>query len=202
MSSFNARLRLPGRTKLPLGVEVDIHHERMTLTSGDRTVAAWPLEKLEVDSQSDGFHIKVDGEEMVLNVTDATRFAAELGVDKRSPRPLTLVGAEQPRSAQPSIMDLHQNRHLRTGGKTISPRPTAETTPHAGPFEDVQLRISDVAHALTSDSVSPAAAFAQWLNLLKEINSRHGQGSMPTELYHRLNTQLLDLIPLPAPLPS
>jgi len=63
-------------------------------------------------------------------------------------------------------------------------------------------RISDIAKALTSDSVSPAAAFAQWLTLLKEINRRHGQGSMPTDLYYRLNTQLLDLIPVPTPLPS
>jgi hypothetical protein len=64
------------------------------------------------------------------------------------------------------------------------------------------MRISDIAKALTSDSVSPAAAFAQWLKLLKEINRRHGQGSMPTDLYYRLNTQILDLIPDPAPVPA
>ena len=41
----------------------------------------------------------------------------------------------------------------------------------------------------------PATAFAEWLGLLKELNSRHAHGAMPTPLFHELNTCLLDLIP-------
>jgi hypothetical protein len=201
MSSFNARLRLPGQSKLPLGVEVDIQHERMTLTSGDRTVAAWPIEKLEVVSHSDGFHIRVDGEVMVLNVADSSRFAAELGIDRH---PSRLAGMQSGQAAQPepSSGNGHQNGLPTPNGKGFSPRAVTETTPDAELLEDFQHRISDIAKALTSDSVSPAAAFAQWLKLLKEINRRHGQGSMPTDLYYRLNTQILDLIPDPAPVPA
>ena len=77
--SFDARLRLPG-SRLPLGVEVDILHERMTVTSGERTVAQWPLERLEVTRRPDGFHIKVDGEELVLAVSDPNGFAKAVGV--------------------------------------------------------------------------------------------------------------------------
>jgi hypothetical protein len=201
MSSFNARLRLPGQSKLPLGVEVDIQHERMTLTSGERTVAAWPIEKLEVVSHSDGFHIRVDGEVMVLNVADSSRFAAELGIDKH-PSPLAGVQTSQRAQPEPSLGNGHQNGLPTPNGKGFSPRAVAETTPDAELLEDFQHRISDIAKALTSDSVSPAAAFAQWLKLLKEINRRHGQGSMPTDLYYRLNTQILDLIPDPAPVPA
>lgn len=173
MSSFNARLRLPGQSKLPLGVEVDISHERMTLTAGDRTVAAWSLEELDVSSLSDGFHIKIDDDEIILNVAESKRFAAELGIAKRP-----------------------------TNGKIMSLPPIAGATLDGEPLDDVQRRISDIAKALTSDSMSPAMAFAQWLSLLKEINLQHGQGSMPTDLYYRLNTQLLGLIPEPAPLPA
>lgn len=162
-----ARLRLPGQAKLPLGVEVDIGHERMTLTSGDRTVAVWPLDELDIDSQSDGFHIKVDGEEVVLSVAESIRFAAELGVGKR---------------AKPRVEST-----------------TVETPPQR---EDFQRRISEVATALRSDAVSPADAFARWLKLLKEINRRHGQGSLPLDQFYRLNTELLDLIPEPEPTPT
>jgi hypothetical protein len=200
MSSFNARLRLPGRSRLPLGVGVDISHERMTLTAGDRTVAAWPLEVLEVSSLSDGFHIKVDGDDFVLDVSDSTRFAAELGIGER-PRRLAVAGAGQRAHSELSSAYSHQNS-FRTNGKIISPRPIADARRAEGNLDDVQRRISDIAEALTSDSVSPAAAFAHWLGLLKEINRRHGQGSMPTDLYYRLNTQLLDLIPEPAPIPA
>ena len=36
--NFSRAIRMPGRTRLPLGVEVDISRERMTLTSGDRVL--------------------------------------------------------------------------------------------------------------------------------------------------------------------
>ena len=56
-------------------------------------------------------------------------------------------------------------------------------------------RVDEVANSLTSDSISPAEAFARWLGLLKEINDEHGRGSMPSEVFYELNTRLLDLIP-------
>ncbi|MGH8914404.1 MAG: hypothetical protein ACRDZM_07810 [Acidimicrobiia bacterium] len=146
-----------------MGVEVDIFHERMKVTAGSRMVADWPLEKLEVSSLSDGFYIKVDGEELVLNVSDSARFATELGLTGNSRSP------SAPAAARPGNQDAE--------------------------LEDLQRRIADVARSLTSDSVAPAVAFAEWLRLLKEINRRHGQGSMSTPLFFRLNTELLDLIP-------
>ena len=196
MSSFNARLRLPGRSKLPTGVEVDIGHERMTLTAADRTVGVWPLEELDVSSRTDGFHIRVDGEEIVLNVTDSKRFAAELGIDKRPRRP-ALVKADQAAHTRRSPAESRQSTLPKTNGAIKSRRPAAKTTPEPEPLDDVQHRISEIAMALTSDSVSPAEAFAEWLKLVKEINRRHGQGSMPSDLFYLLNSQLLDLIPDP-----
>jgi hypothetical protein len=185
MSTFTARLRLPGHTRLPLGVEVDILHERMTLTAGDRTVANWPLEELEVASLFDGFHIKVGDEEMILNVADSKRFATELGIGR--PRP-----------------EAHHNGSHRSNGTTVPLRPLPEATADEEQFYEMKRRISDIAEALGSDSVSPPEALARWLSLLKELNRRHGQGSMPTYLYCQLNSQLLDLMPEPtlAPIPA
>jgi hypothetical protein len=170
LSSFNARLRLPGRTRLPLGVEVDIHHERLTLTTGDRTVANWPLEKLEVTLLPDGFHIEVDGEEMVLNVADASRFAAALGV-------------ATPMAGRPTPASL----------------PVVVREPDAEQLEDLRRRISDLARDLTSETVTPSEVFAQWLRLLKELNRLHGDGALPNPLCHQLTTHLLELIPEPSP---
>jgi len=202
MSSFNARLRLPGRTKLPLGVEVDIRHERMILTAGDRTVATWPLEEIVITSRSDGFHIKVDGDEVILYVSDSTRFASELGIGRQPARRLTVVGADQPRHIDLSTKDEPQNSLPQVNEEIFAPLPATEITPIRDSMEDMQRRISEIAKALTSDAVSPADAFAQWLALLKEINRRHGQGSMPSAQFYLLNTQLLDLIPEPAPTPQ
>ena len=62
-------------------------------------------------------------------------------------------------------------------------------------FPEVRGRIDEVASALTSNSLTPAEAFARWLGLLKEINRELAQGSMPSDVFSELNTRLLDLIP-------
>lgn len=156
MSSYNARLRLPGQSRIPIGVEVDISDERITLRTGDREVARWSLETIDVSLLADGFHIVVDGEEVVLSVTEPGRFASELGIQ-----------AERP-----------------------APRPV---TPPTSPEDDLRRRVSRLATDLVSDRVAPEAAFAEWLGLLRELNTRHTRGLIATPLFHELNTRLLDL---------
>lgn len=81
MTSFDARLRLAGQPGFPLGVEIDLTGDRMVVTAGDRELADWSVREIQVLAKSDGFHIEAEGEEVVLNVSDSTRFADELGLD-------------------------------------------------------------------------------------------------------------------------
>ncbi len=194
MSSFDGRLRLPGQAKLPLAVEIDISKERMRLTAGDETVADWPIEGLEVDPRPDGFHITVDDEQVVLSVTEATKFAKELNLPPKPPsRPVAAkAGPKPPTETSTSAAD-PDGAEDGTGKHAAS---TATEVPtEVDSIDGVHGRVEEVATLLTSDSLSPAEAFARWLGLLKEINNEHGQGSMPTEVFFELNTRLLDLIP-------
>lgn len=167
MTPFNARLRLPGQSRIPLGVEVDVSDEQITLRTGERKLAQWNLAEVDIDYLSDGFHIKVDGEEVVLSVSESSQFASALGVTASRPTPKPVAAASGTRNTGRAQAD------------------------------DLRRRISQMAAALGSDSVAPQTAFAEWLGLLKELNSRHARGAMPTPLFHELNTQLLDLIPEP-----
>jgi hypothetical protein len=167
MSSFDARLRVPGHAKLPLNVVVDITDEVLAVRSGDRKLGDWSLHTIQVSSRSDGFHINLDDQEVVLSVSDSARFALELGA---------------------------AGQH---GTKTGIQRRLAGITPDEQ-FAELKRRIAEVGDALKDDTVSPDRAFGQWLRLLKDINVHHGQGSMPTPLFYRLNTELLELIPAPA----
>jgi hypothetical protein len=72
-----------GQQGLPLGVEVDLTGDRMTVTAGSSQVANWALEEIRVLSLPDGFHIKAEGEEVILNVDDKSRFAIEVGLTNR-----------------------------------------------------------------------------------------------------------------------
>ena len=80
MTSFDARLRLLGQTGFPLGVEVDLNGERMRVTAGDNVLADWLLDDITISAHADGFHVKAEGEEVVLNVTDQASFAAIVGL--------------------------------------------------------------------------------------------------------------------------
>ena len=80
MASFDARLRLNGDTGLPLGVEVDLTDGRMKVRSGNKELADWNTDRIRVSALQDGFHVRAEGEEVILNVTDDARFAIELGL--------------------------------------------------------------------------------------------------------------------------
>ena len=150
MSTFTARLHLPGRAKLPLGVEIDIQHERMTLTSGDRTVAVLRLEDLDVTQQAR--RLPHDGR------WRGRRPHCERAVPVRSRT--GDQGAPAPDRGEAEATCRHS--HVQRG---VSPR-----------FGTTHLATRQ---ALRSDAVTPTQACARWLSLLKEINRRHGQGSMP-----------------------
>jgi hypothetical protein len=146
---------------------VDILHERMTVTAGERVVAQWPLDQLDVTMRSDGFHIRVDGEELTLAVSEAKQFAAALRV------------ADSGTTATPPPLRL------------------AERVESYENLSELRGRISDLARDLTSESVPPAEVFGRWLNLLKELNRLHADGVLANPLFHQLNSHLLELIPEP-----
>lgn len=162
MSSFDARLRLPGHSRIPLGVEVDIAGERMILTTGDRKLGDWALKEVDIAAMPDGFHINLDGEDVVLSVADTAKFESELGTVVKRPVKVPLR------------------------------RPSEEER-----FKDLNQRIEELSDLVTSEEVEPSEVFGRWLRLLKEVNRHHGQGAMTTQLFYRLNTALLDIIPEP-----
>lgn len=86
MTFFDARLRIIGDTTLPLGVEVDLTGERMVVTTDGNTLANWSLEDIQILARGNGFLIEAEGEEIILNVTDEAKFAAEIGLRTRPGR--------------------------------------------------------------------------------------------------------------------
>ena len=85
MSSFEAVLRLDGEVGSPLGVEIDLTDARMSVRTGDFEVADWRLDEIRVTALEDGFHIRAEGEMVVLDVTKDAEFAVELGLTSAHP---------------------------------------------------------------------------------------------------------------------
>ena len=171
MPSFDARLRLPGQQKLPVNVIVDISDERLKFTSGDKSLGDWPLDKLSVVSLPDGFHLRLEDEEVVLTVSNPDEFFGYLR-SGQVPAPGDTV----------------------TQSRTISSR--LKPTDPEEQYADLRKAIDKLADAMSEDTVPPDQVFTTWLRLLKELNRRHAQAQLPSALFIRLNTELLNMLPV------
>jgi len=85
MTASDARLRLNWTDDEPIEVMIDLTEDRITMRSGDVEVADWSLDDVRVSPHLDGFHIKAEGEEIILDVTDDARFALDLGLRNAPP---------------------------------------------------------------------------------------------------------------------
>lgn len=85
MAAYDAQLRMDWTDEPPIKVLIDLTDERMTLKSGDVEVADWFLADIRVSPMADGFHVRAEGEEIVLDVTEDARFALDLGLRHAPP---------------------------------------------------------------------------------------------------------------------
>ena len=85
MTAYDARLRLNWTDDEPIDVMIDLTEDRITMRSGDVEVADWSLDDVRVSPHLDGFHIKAEGEEIILDVTEDARFALDLGLRNAPP---------------------------------------------------------------------------------------------------------------------
>lgn len=69
----------------PLEVVVNLADDRLHLSTGQTEVADWPISQIRVSALEDGFHIRAEGEDVVLEVEDDARFAVELGLRNAHP---------------------------------------------------------------------------------------------------------------------
>lgn len=85
MSAYEAWLRVSGEDEPPIGVEIDLNDERLKVKAGDIEVGNWSREEIRISALVDGFHLRAEGEEIILDVTDDARFALDLGLRNAHP---------------------------------------------------------------------------------------------------------------------
>lgn len=170
-----------------MSVVVDVSDERMKISSRDKSLGDWPLDEMRVVSLPDGFHLKFEDEEIVLTVSDPDTFFDLVRSANGSLAPPEPAGTLNPERNRPS--------DGRTGDTTISDR--LKPTDPEEQYSDLRSAVDTLAAAMLDERIPPEQIFSTWLRLLKELNHRHGRGNMPTPLYYRLTTEVLDIMPVP-----
>ena|SRR5919106_249806 len=85
MTAYDARLQIEGEDTHALPVVVDLTGDRLTMSVNDQEVADWAKEEMRIQAMPDGFHIRADGEAIILDVRDDAKFALELGLRNAHP---------------------------------------------------------------------------------------------------------------------
>lgn len=103
MSSYDARLGLPEQPQLPLPVRLVTTDANITLHVGDALVADWPLDRISITREKRGFRIVADGEDLIVDITEANRFAMEMGITDTGPvETLAGQGGHRRQAADPT----------------------------------------------------------------------------------------------------
>ncbi|MGD2100928.1 MAG: hypothetical protein PVG83_01710 [Acidimicrobiia bacterium] len=85
MTTYDAQLQIEGEDTQPLPVIVDLTDNRLTMTIGSEDVAVWDRDAMRISAMPDGFHIRAEGEAVVLDVSEDAKFALELGLKNAHP---------------------------------------------------------------------------------------------------------------------
>lgn len=94
MTRFDASLRIGGDTD-DLDVEIDLENERMSIRTRTMLLGEWALSDVGVHAENDGFHFRIEGEQVVIRTSDDAGFALEIGLRSAPPRLRRMMGARR-----------------------------------------------------------------------------------------------------------
>ena len=80
MADYEAVLRTATDRDVAIRVTIDLTEERLRVLAGDSEIADWGLDEVRINALADGFHVKAEGEEIILNLAEDAKFAVALGI--------------------------------------------------------------------------------------------------------------------------
>lgn len=86
-TQLTGHVKMAGDHDFGLRVEISLDTEELRLVTAGGELGRWPLDQIGVNARPDGFHLRVEGEELVLSTSDDAAFAMAIGLrSSASPR--------------------------------------------------------------------------------------------------------------------
>lgn len=82
MSDFTAALKVKGDTE-PLQARLEVENGRLIISAANQSIGDWNLEDLDIGRTPEGFRFEVEGEELLLEVSDPLAFEEAIGTNDR-----------------------------------------------------------------------------------------------------------------------
>jgi len=80
MSGFNAALKVKGDPE-PLQARLEVEDGRLIISAADQRIGEWNLTDLDIGRTPEGFRVQVEGEELLLEVSDPLAFEEAIGTN-------------------------------------------------------------------------------------------------------------------------
>ena len=85
MSSYEGLLRMQGEDGPGLPITIDLRADRLAISAGDSQIGDWTRDEVRINADTDGIHIRAEGEEIVLELERDAEFAVEAGLKTAPP---------------------------------------------------------------------------------------------------------------------
>lgn len=125
-TQMNGSVKMAG--EVGRSVQVRIHLDEGTLTlaaEGGGEIGTWSMEQVGIASKPDGFHLRIEGEEVVLTTSDDARFALALGISTPTNRLARQMAKLRDEAAAANlVVDLTDSREAE-----VLPPPNPEKSP-------------------------------------------------------------------------
>lgn len=128
MPEFQGKMRLSANPFDLVGADIEVSEGNLALIVSDHEIGEWPLEKVVIDAEVDGFHMTVDGEEFVFTTTEADAFAAAVGISRFGSRHKKSGRSLKAAKAPKAHASLVQALATSSPSTKTPPVPTASTT--------------------------------------------------------------------------
>lgn len=76
---------MPGEHGPGLDVVLDLEGERILIRSTSQVLGEWALSDIGIRGRDDGFHLLIEGEEVIVSCTDEAGFALAVGLHSATP---------------------------------------------------------------------------------------------------------------------
>lgn len=85
MSTYDASLRMAGEAGPGLPVVIDLRDDRLEIRAGDIKIGDWSRSEVRINADTDGIHVRAEGEEVILDLAKDAEFAIEIGLRQAPP---------------------------------------------------------------------------------------------------------------------
>lgn len=172
-TQLSGSVRMASDTAQSVMVEIHLDEETLTLSAGNGVeIGTWPLDEVGIASKPDGFHLRIEGEEVILTTDDDARFAVALGITTPTSRLARMMAKLRDETADSAVVDLTDPVAGAVPRPEVEPLPptrrqsrVAHGLPYLGPLviaAAVIAFLSSIVAATGGSAISFAADIPAW----------------------------------------